>query len=348
MINTLGRSVYLSSFETMKNDLKKINPGFIFTSLHIGEEFDENYTAKAKEMCNWLNENNFKIIADVSKKTLEQFRCDDVLDLSNELNLSVLRIDYGFTEDEIKRISNFMPIAVNASTPDNNIAKEIASMGNEVYAIHNFYPRPETGLDSDFFENINKRLNAENIKVLAFIQGDEHLRGPIFKGLPTLEMHRNIPPYAAYTDLIKNFSVDGVLVGDNGISQKQNNLIGEYINTGIISVPMVLHKNYKYLYNKIFTVRADSPAWIARFQESREYSCFGKTIEPENCIERKIGTVTIDNIGYKRYSGEIQLVKSDLPPNENINVIGEVQKEYLHLIKSTHNGQKLMPVEPIM
>ncbi len=347
MINTLGRSVYLSSFETMKSDLKKLSSGFIFTSFHISEEFHENYKTKAKEMCSWLNKNNFKIIADVSKRTLEQFQCQDLLEFSKEINISVLRIDYGFTEDEIKHISNFIPIAVNASTHDNKIAKEIASLGNEVYAIHNFYPRPETGLDSEFFENINKKLKKENIKVLAFIQGDEHLRAPLFKGLPTLEKHRGVLPYVAYVDLVKNYTVNGVLLGDNSISNKQNELISEYIKTNITLIPTVLNKKYKYLYNKTFTVREDSPSWISRFQESREYSCSGKRIEAENCVERKRGIITIDNFGYKRYSGEVQIVKSDLPSNENVNVIGEIQKDYISIIDSIHNGQKLKLIEPI-
>ena len=45
-------------------------------------------------------------------------------------------------------------------------------------------------------------------------------------------------------------------------------------------------------------------------------------------LERRRRCVTMDNIGYGRYSGEIQLVRADLPADEKVHVIGEVPAEY--------------------
>lgn len=340
-----GRSVYLSSFddENIKENLKKLKPGFVFSSFHISEEFSHSYCLKAKEMCLWLCENGFEIIADVSKKTLEKFNCKSLLHFADEMNISVLRIDYGFTHEEIKNAAKSMPVAVNASTVDNEIAKDILNSGSfekDVYAIHNFYPRPETGLDVEFFNNLNFKLKGDGIKVLAFIAGDENLRAPIYKGLPTLEKHRNVLPYIAFLDMIKNYSIDHVLLGDPGISNLQANLIDEYLSTGVICIPCCIDDEFKELYGKTFTIRYDSPSSIARFLESREYSTFGKVINPRNCIERKRGSITIDNIGYARYSGEIQLVKRDFGANKNVNVIGKVKEEYLGLLDCLMNGEK--------
>ncbi len=342
MINTLGRSVYLSSFDKAKDNLGDLDleGSFVFTSFHISEEFGADYCQRAREMCRWLADRGVKIIADVSKKTLTQFEQPNILNFSKEMGISVLRIDYGFSVEEIMEIARHMPVAVNASTEDNHIAREIVAQGGTVYAIHNFYPRPETGLDEEFFQTINKRLQKEGVRVLAFIPGDETLRGPIFKGLPTLEKHRHVLPYVAYLDLVKNFTVDGVILGDQGLSSVQQNLIGSFIKTEVMDLPAELDKEAEWVYGQVYTVRPDSPSWLARFQESREYSTFGKVIEPKNCVTRARGSVTIDNIGYARYSGEIQLTKADLPADEKINVIGNVKKEYIGLLDSLHNGQK--------
>ena len=88
--------------------------------------------------------------------------------------------------------------------------------GNSTYgvlAIHNFYPRKDTGLDREFFNERNKILKENNIKIAAFITGDELLRGPVYEGLPTLEDCRNKLPYIQYLSIRKE--VDLVVVGES-------------------------------------------------------------------------------------------------------------------------------------
>ena len=82
-----------------------------------------------------------------------------------------------------------------------------------------------------------------------------------------------------------------------------------------------------------------------RYQESRLYSCFGSTVQPDNCTERRRRCVTMDNIGYGRYSGEIQLVRADLPADEKVNVIGEVPAEYDLLLDCIKRGKTFRMVK---
>lgn len=122
----------------------------MFLSLHISEEFDEAYCRRAEEICGTLASSGFRIIADVSRKTLRQFGCRDLVELANHLRLWALRIDYGFSREEIAALAEKMPIVLNASTVTAEDARVIAGQGREVFAMHNFYPRPETGLDEDY------------------------------------------------------------------------------------------------------------------------------------------------------------------------------------------------------
>lgn len=90
-----------------------------------------------------------------------------------------------------------MKLGINASTISAEELHEWMELGlktNNIEAWHNFYPRPETGLDKDFLIERNKFLKSIGITTMAFVPGDGELRGPIFAGLPTLEKHRGFSP----------------------------------------------------------------------------------------------------------------------------------------------------------
>ena len=54
---------------------------------------------------------------------------------------------------------------------------------------------------------------------MAFIPGDGKRRGPLFKGLPTIEEHRTLTTFAAYLDFYHHPSVDKIFIGDPTICQ---------------------------------------------------------------------------------------------------------------------------------
>jgi hypothetical protein len=348
MPNSLGYSLYLSSFAAQCSALGGCSDTdtAVFLSLHISEEFDESYCRRAEEICHELADKGFRIIADVSVKTLQQFGCDDLVALGSKLRLWALRIDYGFTKEEIITIAKQMPVVLNASTTTPEDAKAIAAESCRVFAMHNFYPRPETGLDDEYLLESTRSLQSAGLEVLAFIPGDAQRRGPLFEGLPTLEDHRNVLPSAAFVDLAQRFGIEGIFLGDPGISRLEARRIACYCQTGIISVPAVLDEKYAHLYDQVFTCRVDSPKWLVRFQESRVYSCQGQITEPCNCLQRTEGSLTIDNIRYGRYSGEIMLTRSCLPADDRVNVIGQVPENARLLLNLIGRGTKFTLVKP--
>ena len=344
----LGYSLYLSTFAAQCHALR--GPAGIgapvFLSLHISEEFDETFCARAEEACHALAEMGYRIIADVSTKTVAQFGCRDLTELAKKLQLWALRIDYGFSRQEIEAMAEKMPIVLNASTTTQEDARAIAAKGRCVMAMHNFYPRPETGLDADYLRETTELLQKAGLKVLAFIPGDTQKRGPVFEGLPTLESHRTVLPSAAFADLALNFGLDDIFVGDPGISQKETDRIARFCREGILSIPCEIHENWQHLYDQVFTCRIDSPKRLIRFQESRVYSCQGLVTEPHNCTARRRGSLTIDNLRYGRYSGEIMLIRSDLPADDRVNVIGHVPENALLLADLVGRGSKFTLVRP--
>lgn len=348
MPKSLGFSLYLSTFAAQWPTLRGwAGTGApVFLSLHISEEFDGTYCRRAEEICHFLADNGFRVIADVSVKTLQQFGCKDLTELAKALRLWALRIDYGFTPEEIGAMAEKMPIVLNASTTSPEDAARILSKGAEVFALHNFYPRPETGLDDEFLMETTRKLHAAGLKVQAFIPGDTNLRGPVFEGLPTLEAHRNVIPSAAFADLSLRFGMDEIFLADPGLSETEQQRIARFCSDGVLSVPAVLEPGYTHLYDKVFTCRIDSPKWLVRFQESRTYSCTGNAVEPGNCIPRQKGCITIDNVNYGRYTGEIQLIRTPLKADSRVNVIGAVPENAWLLLDCIRGGQKFALVCP--
>lgn len=348
MAKSLGFSVYLSTFEGQQQMLApwKGTGAPVFLSLHISEEFGADYCRKAETACHWLAASGFRIIADVSVKTVAQFGEPDLVRLAKKLGIWALRIDYGFSTDEIMDLARQFPIVLNASTTDPESARRIAAEGVLVMAMHNFYPRPETALDSEFLLESTRSLQEAGLKVLGFIPGDETLRGPIYEGLPTLEAHRHGLPSAAFADLVLRYGMDDVFVGDPGISEMEQQRIRRFCDEGILSIPAELDESAQWLYDQVFTNRVDSPAWLVRFMESRTYSCFGATVEPSCCDPRPRGTITVDNIGYGRYSGEVQMLRQDHPADPRVNVIGKVCPQGLPLMDLIRRGAKFALVRP--
>ena len=346
--NALGFSLYLSTFAAQWPTLRGwAGTGVpVFLSLHIGEEFDESYCQRAKDVCHLLSSHGFRILADVSVKTLQQFGCASLTALARDLRLWALRIDYGFSPEEIGAMAAKMPIVLNASTTSPEDAARIKAQGREVFAMHNFYPRPETGLDEALLTETTKRLQAAGLKVLAFIPGDAQLRGPVFEGLPTLEAHRSVLPSAAFVDLTVGFGMDGIFLADPGLSETEARRIERFCQEDVISVPAALEPGWEHLYDQVFTCRIDSPKWLVRFQESRMYSCAGNPVKPENCIPRDRGCITIDNVNYGRYTGEIQMIRAPLKADSRVNVIGTVPGNAHLLMDCIKGGQRFALVRP--
>ncbi len=347
MPKTLGFSLYLSTFEAQWPTLQPwAGTGApIFLSLHISEEFDSTYCQRAREICNLLAVRGFRTIADVSVKTLQQFGCSDLTELAKELQLWAIRIDYGFAAEEIEAMAGRMPLVLNASTISAADAAHIAEHGVQVFALHNFYPRPETGLDEELFVERTSQLQAAGLSVQAFIPGDTRKRGPIFEGLPTLEEHRYLPPSVAFVDMHLRFGIEDIFLADPGISQIESERIAYYCSTGVIPVPAKLSAGWEHLYGKVFTCRVDSPKWLIRFQESRTYSCQGDLVEPGNCTERIRGSITVDNVNYGRYSGELMMMRDHLPADRRVNVIGSIAPNAELLLDRIGRGTKFTLVE---
>lgn len=336
----IGFSIYQQNYSLEYIKLMS-ESGFTdaFISLHVNEEISDK-EAVSKYLSD-LEQFKLNLIADVSPVTFKQFT---IIELKN-FRIDTLRIDYGFTINEIYELSKEFQLVLNASTLTQEDLCELKKLEfdfSKVTLMHNFYPKVETGLSLNQLKIMNEKYHKMGFKVLTFIPGDDEYRGPIFEGLPTIEEHRYKNPLTSYLELSKY--CDKIFIADISITKNTIELL-KIIKKGIVPIPIEnIDLEEKFL-NVPLTIRIDSNHLVLRIEESRFSLKTSKVIKPENVINRKKGAVTIDNELGKRYSGEIMIAKKDLSKRESLNVIAYIKDDYIDLIDHIENGMKIIFVK---
>ena len=325
-----GISVYSGLNCTLEDNLNLIETASslglkrIFTSTQIPEaesDFDDFAAILAAAL-----ENEFEIILDVNADNFDTFDFEQI----------TLRLDDGFDLTQIAELSNIRRIMLNASTINEEFLTTLNKINanfDNISALHNFYPHPYTGLDDYYFFNQNKIFHSFGISVGAFAASKDGLRRPpIGEGLPTLESTRNYPVDLAARYLAA-LDADFIIMSDSmptneecaSLSQVKSNevIINIKLQTGDAAT-IELIKN-------TFSSRPEVCSQVIRAANSRNLLI--DSIEPDNnpCA-RQFGDITVDNINFGRYMGEIQIVKTDLPSDSRVNVIAKVVDSDLPLI----------------
>ncbi|MBS4455733.1 MupG family TIM beta-alpha barrel fold protein [Tuanshanicoccus lijuaniae] len=350
MRNALGISVYLNHFDQQKEWLETVlSPGQkVFTSLQIPEEQSQLKPQTVLVMLQWLKERGAYIIADISPRVLKDLAVESVQALIDTYPIDNVRLDDGFSVKEVAQFLEVIDVTVNASTQVahlNEWANITRQAPYQLYAQFNYYPRIETGMDSYDVQVIAERFRSIGIRTMAFIAGDEDLRGPLYRGLPTIEMTRDWPPVLAYVKLMQ-CGIDEVFVGDVKLSQSQWNAIDGWQRQEVLELPVTFTSTYDVLYDERFNIRLDSPRKLLRISQARRY-LQEALVEPGNCLQRLPGMMTLDNKYYGRYAGEIQLVGKNLPADDRVNVIGQIDDAYLTIFELDIRGLMIQFVEKV-
>ncbi|MED3887069.1 MULTISPECIES: MupG family TIM beta-alpha barrel fold protein [Priestia] len=330
----IGISFYLNDRDAKQRLVEASECGVTraFTSLHIPEEKGD-LAERAKELLHVARDCGISVYADVSKHTPVHLGIESLMTLSS-LGVSGIRLDDGFSVEETILLADEFYIALNASTVSKLEIEALLSAGldhHQLLAWHNFYPRPETGLEETFFQQQTDLFNELRIPVCAYIPGEGEKRGPIYQGLPTREKDRNKCPFTSAVDLY-GCGVTEVYIGDPYASSNLLKRLVQYQENRII--PLRIRSPH---IQGTYSVRPDVSRDILRLVDTRSV----EPVLPFHTVERRIGAITMDNDGYGRYRGEVQIAKRNLSANANVNVIGYVIEEDHELLSLVRPGQKL-------
>ena len=320
MIDT-GISVYAGLDDYSKEEnvkylrlAKDLGCTHVFSSAHINEaKTSQEELQSIIDECNKLG---LKLSLDVSKKIIDKY--------SSLEGLFALRLDYGFTDEEIIELSHTAPylVELNASTLSYEHIKSLIDNGintSRTRFTFNFYPKLYSGHDILDVYNKTKICNEVGIYVGAFIPSHTGFRPPMYEGLPTVEAHRSMILDNAIEEL-KACGINGIYFGDAYASSEEIKTLNMH-NTSDVLIKLSIYNNeYDYIYDKSFRIRPDLNSSILRVSSVRSNA----EISAFNTIGRKKYDVTIDNSKFKRYAGEINIVLKDLPNDERVNVIGKI------------------------
>ncbi|MDF3334852.1 DUF871 domain-containing protein [Lacticaseibacillus rhamnosus] len=333
----IGFSCYLNDSATEQQTayLKQMQQaGFtgVFTSLQLSEAKPEIIRQRLDQLVANCHQLGLTIMADVSAASLQRLgiALHDGKAIQ-ALGLDGLRIDDGIDMTTVAALSHTMAIALNASTLSACMIDQLANAKanlRHIEAWHNFYPRPETGLDPAWFAQKNKWLHALGFKTMAFISGDAQQRGPLFAGLPTLEAHRGLLPLAAYLEL-RQLAIDHVYVGDPQLSPRSIAAFQAYVHDQVLLIQV--QTDDERLLHLTWHSRPDIAQKVVRLAEARLEHIFA-TPQPAQTDPRPRGSITLDNSAYGRYAGELQLTRCDLPADPRVNVIGKIEPSNLPLL----------------
>lgn len=355
-----GISVYVgmnySITENMDYILKAKDLGFttIFTSLHIPEANYEKAIKEFKEITKLCEMLNMNIIADISPRAFQYLDADmNNLEVIKNLGIYGIRVDFGFSAREIALFTKNpygLKIEINASTVTDRFMQELEGFApdyNRLQACHNYYPRLNTGISIETFIRKNTMLSKYGMKISAFIPSLVNKRGPIFEGLPTLELHRELNPSTAAKHLFA-LGIDDVVFGDSIPTIKELEEVGK-LDKEIIEFKVELFKpcniERAIMFNNIHENRPDSAEDVIRSTSSRTALNKGDIISPYNCIDRERGYITIDNLEYLRYCGELQICKKALKADKRVNVVGKIIQEELFLLDYINDETKFRLIE---
>lgn len=346
----------------------------VFTSIQLGdlgfENASEDIGDNFKFLFDYCKELNITCHVDINDVMLNRIGATpDNLEAVAKLNIPVIRLDGGFTFEEIATMTtNPHGIIIEDNLSNFCVLEErletVKRIGNfdQYYACHNFFPRNDTGIGIEDAVKYSRMFNAYGCKTGVFIGSlySKNDLNAVGSSVMTVEAHRYLPSAIQVSDLLSYNTFDYILFGDSDPRSdelievsKANHLVCDVIseeqvkmmhpreydlikNKRVIDVPVFFdgidEKTIQTLKSIVFFSRVDIASYVIRGTYSRGVI----QLDPQNTIERAKYAITIDNKSSNRYTGEMQIMLRDLPASRHVNVVGYVKPYATCLLEMIH------------
>lgn len=325
----------------------------IFSCLLSVNDTRENIKNKFKKINQYAKEKGFEIIVDVSPRVFDGLGIT-YKDLSfiKEIGADGLRLDMGFTGSEESLMTyndENLKIEINMSSNTNYIDTIIDYIPNKenLIACHNFYPHRYSGLNFEHFMRCTERFNKYGLRTAAFITSqNEGTFGPwpVTDGLPTLELHRNLPIEVQAKHLIALGNINDIIISNCYPTEEEMKKLGsmrkDMVTFDLELVDGVPEVEQKILFEEMHFNRGDLSDNLVRSTQSRvKYK--GHDFKLFNAPEIiKKGDVVIESSEYGHYAGELQIALNDMKNSGKSNVVGRIKEEEIFILDYIKPWQK--------
>lgn len=348
MGHKLGISIY-PNHSTPERDKEYISLasryGFnrIFTCLLSMDGNKDEVLENFKSTIEFAKQCGMEVIADISPRVFKELNISyDDLSFFADLGAAGIRLDMGFTGNE-ESMMTYNPYQLKIELNMSNATKYIDNImsyqpnRNQLLGCHNFYPHRYAGLSYPFFIECSKKFKELGIRTAAFISSHEAKMGPwpIMEGLPTLEMHRDLPIDVQAKHLFATGLIDDVIIGNAYASEQELKSLSQ-INKEKLTFTVDLNEGISDLEKTIVLeephfYRGDVSDYMIRSTQSRvKYR--GQEFKPHHTQDMKKGDIVIENDLYVQYAGELQIVLKDMKNSGKTNVVGRIREEEIFLL----------------
>jgi len=295
----------------------------IFMSMLEVSEGKEKVAQKFTDLIKFAKGLGFSTTLDIAPNIFDQLGISyDDLDFFSELGADAIRLDQGF-DGQKEALLSFNPQEMNIEL---NMSNDVAYLDNIlsysanrpfIYGCHNFYPQRGTGLPLDFFIRASQRFKNQGIETAAFITSQAGTIGPwdINDGLPTLEMHRDLPLDVQAKHLFATNLIDCVIIGNAYASEDELRRLGELDRYQLVfNVALsegITQLEREVLLDNQHVRRGDITDLVIRSTEVRKkYKANDNPVNSDTHTFVR-GDVVIGNDEFGKYKNELQVVLQD-------------------------------------
>lgn len=315
----------------------------IFTCLLSVDGNQEEILHNFKDTIHFAKSKNMEVICDISPRVMNELNISyNNLSFFADLGVDGIRLDLGFTgreEAEMTYNPQNLLIEINMSNATKYLDNIMSYQPNrnKLIGCHNFYPHRYSGLSYDFFIECSEKFKSYGLRTAAFVSSNAATFGPwpMMEGLPTLEMHRNLPIEVQAKHLFATKLIDDVIISNAYASEEEFMKLSQ-LNKEKITFTVEIYETTTELERKIILeephfYRGDVSDYMIRSTQSRvKYR--GHSFPPHNTRDIRRGDIIIENDLYKQYAGELQIALKDMENSGKTNVVGRIREEEIFLI----------------
>lgn len=311
----------------------------VFTCFLSVKESKEELVKNFKEFCDVAHEAGMIVAADTNPQVFEHIGATPYdLSLFHEMGLDIIRLDGNFGAPADAMIThNPYGIKIEYNASGTLAIDHLISTGADrenMCMCSNFFPQRHTGMGLDRYIELTSRYQKENMRIASFVtsqQKDTFGPWPVYDGLPTLEMHRDLPIDLQLRHLNAINLCQDILVGNCFASKEEleamKNTDLSKINIKVDCVSDLTETEKEILTWDKHQSRDDANEWIIRSSWPRVIFA-GKNI-PARCttgFTAHRGDVLIVNDNLEHYRGELWIVLKDMEVSDQYNLVGTINQ----------------------
>lgn len=344
-MKTLGISVFPehTTYEKVYEYMHKAGElGYkrVFTCFLSVTESKEELVKNFSEFCKVAHECGLTVSADTNPEVFQHIGATPYdLSVFHEIGLDIIRLDGHFSSTEdtaITRNPYGIKIEYNASgnIAYGNLIETGADQENMCFC-SNFFPQRHTGMGLDRYIELTSRYKGAGFRVASFVSSNEENTfgpWPVFDGLPTIEMHRDLPIDLQARHLIAMNLCQDILIGNCFASDAELKALADVDLTKItVKADLIdgLTDTEKAIlsYNK-HNQRGDCNDLIIRSSSTR-VTFKGQSIPARSNegFTAHRGDILIVNDNLEHYRGELWIVTKDIEVSNEYNLVGKVPAE---------------------